>query len=383
MRVLFTSTVGVGHVTPMLPLARAFVDRGHEVRWAAPPQASARLSALGFDADAVGDDSSRHPNDLRQLHGQVLAGLPPAEIPNFMFAEIFGYERTRVMLPDMLRVIAARQPDLVIREAAEFSAPIAAAEHGIPHITHGFGALLPEPRVARAGTSVAPLWEERGLEPAPYGGSYDHLYLDIYPPRMQPQERPHVRATRHIRPATASPSVSSVANGRPLVYVTFGTVFNATEPLATVVAGVRELDVDVLVTVGPQGDVEALGAQPANVRVETFVPQDEVLPRASAVVSHAGSGTFLGAAAAGVPQVCVPQGADQYLNADACSRSGVGIVLPGSPTADEVGDAVRRVLTEPAFGDAARTVSQEIAMMPGPEEVADDLAEMWGSPSRT
>lgn len=375
MRVLFTSTAGVGHVTPMLPLARAFVARGDDVRWAAPPEASARLAALGFDTTGVGDDTMLHPNDVRQRHGEKLAGVPPEEVPNFLFAEIFGYERTRRMLPDMLRAVATLEPDLVIREAAEFSAPIAAAEHGVPYLTHAFGALLPEPRVARAGEAVASLWEERGLEPAPYGGSYDHLYLDIYPPRMQPQERAHVRATRHIRPARVSPPVPAGTNGRPLVYVTFGTVFNAKEPLATVVAGVRELDVDVLVTVGPKGDVAALGRQPSNVRVETFVPQDEVLPRAAAVVSHAGSGTFLGAAAAGVPQVCVPQGADQYLNADACSRSGIGVVLAGTPATEAVRDAVLRVLTEPAYADAARAVSQDIAEMPSPEEVAAALAE--------
>src|SRR5690349_13473185 len=234
MRVLFTSTAGVGHVTPMLPLARAFRDRGDEVRWAVPPSASGRLSALGFESVDVGDDTTHHPEDMRRRHGETLAGLPPEEIPNFLFAEIFGYDRTRRMLPDMLEVVGSFQPTLIVRDAAEFSASIAAAEHKIPCATHAFGALLPEARVARAGAAVAPLWEERGLEPAPYGGSYNHLYLDIYPPRMQPQERPHVRATQHIRPAPVSAGERVVAEGRPLVYVTFGTVFNATEPLATV-----------------------------------------------------------------------------------------------------------------------------------------------------
>jgi UDP:flavonoid glycosyltransferase YjiC (YdhE family) len=383
MQVLFTSTAGVGHVTPMLPLARAFADRGDEVRWAVQPAAVERLTALGFDVTAVGDGFMLHPSDVARQQAEALAGLQPHEKPNFLFAEIFGYERTRRMLPDMLGVVDAWRPDLVIREAAEFSAPIAAAEHGVPYLTHAFGALLPEPRVARAGAAVAPLWEERGLTPAAYGGSYDHLYLDIYPPLMQPQDRPHVSATRHIRPAAVSSGDHVATDGRPLVYVTFGTVFNATEPLATVVAGVRELDVDVLVTVGPQGDVAALGSQPRNVRVESFVPQDEVLPRAAAVVSHAGSGTFLGAAAAGVPQVCIPQGADQYLNAEACARSGIGLVLPGSPTADEVRDAVERVSSEPAYAEAAQAVRREIAAMPTPGNVAAELAQTWGRTSES
>jgi UDP:flavonoid glycosyltransferase YjiC (YdhE family) len=382
MRVLFTSTAGVGHVTPMLPLARAFTDRGDEVRWAVPPGAVEQLGAIGFDVTEVGDEFSLHPNDVVREQADAFAGLSPQEKPDFLFAQIFGYERTRRMLPDMLEAIDAWQPDLVVREAAEFAAPIAAAEHDVPYLTHAFGALLPEPRVARAGRAVAPLWEERGLNPSPYGGSYDHLYLDIYPPSMQSQDRPHIPSTRHVRPGAAR-NRGTDASARPLVYVTFGTVFNAVEPLARVIDGVRQLDVDVLVTVGAQGDVHAFGEQPPNVRVETFVPQDEVLPRASAVVSHAGSGTFLGAAAAGVPQVCIPQGADQYLNSEACNRSGIGIVLPGSPAADDVRDAVLQVLSEPSYAEAAHAVSRDIASMPSPEAVAADLAVQFGPSAST
>ena len=166
------------------------------------------------------------------------------------------------------------------------------------------------------------------------------------------------------------------AGDRPIVYVTFGTVFNEAGPPRHVVERVRDLDVFVVVTVGPDGDPAVLGPQPANVHVAPFIPQDDLLPHCAAVVSLAGSGTFLGAAAHGLPQVCVPQGADQFLNADACARAGAGLSVDGDPAS--VRDALRRVLTEPGFSAAARVVQAELAAMPRPDEVAALLVERYG-----
>jgi UDP:flavonoid glycosyltransferase YjiC (YdhE family) len=366
----------------MMPLARAFLARGDEVLWATPEQACGRLEDAGVPARPAGRPG-HHPADLVRLHPDA-AALPPAERPNVLFPLMFGFERSQAMLADLLPLVEEWRPKVVNRDAAEFAAPIAAARHDVPCLTHAFGALLPEHRAVAAAASVAPLWEEVGLEPRPYGGSYDALYLDIYPPSLQDQHRPHVPATRHVRPTSprdlvpAPERLREASAAAPLVYVTFGTVFNAPDAVREAVAGVRDLDVRVLVTVGPDGDPAALGGQPSNVEVARFVPQDDVLPHAALVVSHAGSGTFLGAAAAGVPQLCLPQGADQHLNAEACVRAGIGLSLPTGSSAAEVRDTCVRLLTEPGFGDAARRVSRDIAAMAPPADIADELGAQFG-----
>jgi UDP:flavonoid glycosyltransferase YjiC (YdhE family) len=252
----------------------------------------------------------------------------------------------------------------------------------VPAVTHSFGALLPEKRVASVARDLAPLWEAHGLPPAPYAGSYDDLYLDIYPSSMQPQDRPHIPVTQHLRPAerpgatNADPEWHS-DHGRPLIYVTFGTIFNHSTALRDVVEGARELDVQLLVTIGPDGDPNSLGPQPSNVHVRTYVPQQQVLGRCTAVVSHGGSGTFLAAAAASLPQLVVPQGADQYLNADACTRSGVGITLPEPASAVEVGQALSRLLEDPSFATAAEAVARDIEEMPSAADVAQHLIDRY------
>jgi len=227
---------------------------------------------------------------------------------------------------------------------------------------------------------VAPLWQGLGLQPRPYAGTYEHLYLDIYPPSLQPAERPHVPSSQLLRPvgfATGRDEALPawvIEDGPPLVYVTFGTVFSDAAALAAIVSAVRDLDARVVATVGPHIDPEALGPQPQSVHVARYIPQRQLLPHCSAVVSHGGSGTFLASVAAGVPQLCLPQGADQFLNATASTRSGIGLSLPPDQASpDRVHAAVSRLLTEDSFRSSAEAVAREIATMPAPDVVAAQL----------
>ena len=258
MRVLLTSTPGWGHVHPMVPLARALVDRGDEVLWAVAADVGVRIDREGFRASACGPDEEMF-RSVHAARSRELAGVPRAQRPDLLFAKVFGTVRTGPMLADLLPIAEAWEPTLVVHDAAEFAGPIAAAVIGVPSVTHAFGPLLPRARVAAVGDDVAPLWTEHGLEPTPYGGSYDHLYLDIYPPTLQIGDRDHVPAVQPLRPgAFASggdetlPSWVTEQSMTPLVYVTFGTVFGNDAILSTIIEAVRELPVRIVVTVGPE-----------------------------------------------------------------------------------------------------------------------------------
>ena len=384
MRVLFTSPSGLGHIHPMVPLAKAMAARGHEVLWATPADGVGHVERTGIAAVVAGPAGLPGPAEVRRRYPELDA-LPLTEMPDVMFGKIFGAAAAPQILPKLVRVALDWRPDLVVADAAEFAGHIVAAELGIPSVTKGFGALLPERRVRAAGDEVAPLWRSRGLEPRPYGGSYDHLYLDVYPPEFDPQVAAHVPHRQRLRPVAddghvANPSARpwpDTPADAPLIYVTMGTVFNNPELFQIVLAALRELDVRVLVTVGPDGDPAVVGPQPPRVRVERYVPQALVLPRCNVVVSHAGSGTVLATAALGLPQLCLPQGADQFLNAASVESAGSGIsLMPNDGNADAVRDAVARLLVEPSFRAAAGRVSRSIASMPSPDDVAAVLETM-------
>ena len=281
------------------------------------------------------------------------------------------------MLSDLLPIVDDWLPQLLVCDQAELAGPIAAARAEVPNVTHSFGRLLPATRVARAQETMANLWRAQGLEPPPYAGTYEHLFLDIYPPSLQNADADHVGDVQLLRPG-AKPLPGS-ADCPPAVWITFGTVFNEDlELFSTAVEAARELPVRVVVTLGPGHDPAALGDQPANVQVAEFVPQEELLPRCAAVVSHAGSGTFLAALAAGLPQLLLPQAADQWLNAEAGASGGVALALmPDEFSVTAVRDGLARVLADGELRKAARRVSAEIAAMPSADAVAVELASRF------
>lgn len=378
MRVLVTTPAGLGHIHPMVPLAKALVRRGHEVRWALPAQVADQLAEHALEVIPISGRDPITPQEVTRRFPE-LAELGSRERPDAMFGKLFGALATPPMLEGLEPIALDWHPHLVVADAADFAGHIVAARLGVSSVTKGFGALLPEARLVSAAKEVAPLWMARGLEPRPYGGAYDYLYIDIYPPQMQVDGGAHVPHRQLMRPLTedgASTDTSmlplpQLRRDAPLVYVTMGTVFNDPESLRRAVDAIAPLDVRVLATVGPAADPAALGDQPSHVVVERYVPQTAVLPHCDVVVSHGGSGTILGALMLGLPQVCLPQGADQFLNADAVAASGAGIsIAPDAATLDSIRDAVSTVLGDPSFRAAARRVAQSIEAMPPPDDVA-------------
>ena len=150
----------------------------------------------------------------------------------------------------------------------------------------------------------------------------------------------------------------------PLVYFTLGTVFDmeSGDLVARALSGLSALPVNVLATFGDRIDP---GPQPPNVRIESHIPHGALLPHCDAVVSHGGSGTMVDALAAGVPQVVLPIGADQPLNAARCEALGAGIVLdPIAATSADIGAATTAVLEQPSYRAAAERVRRETLALP-------------------
>jgi UDP:flavonoid glycosyltransferase YjiC (YdhE family) len=384
VRILVTTPGGTGHVHPMVPLAQALMARGHSVLWALPGRAVAQVEQSGVRTVSASDLPPVLPADVMQLYPELRQAVP-VDVPDRMFGKLFGAIQAPAMLPGLLRVAREWQPDLLLCDAAELAGPVVAAELGVPNVTKGFGPLLPEKRYAAAAEDVAPLWRSRGLEPRPYAGCFDHLYVDPYPPSLQPQTAPHVDRRQLLRPvsyagpvhADAALPLPTAREGRPLIYFTMGTVFNTADLFRDVIAGLAQLDAGLLVTLGPTGDPATLGDQPAHVQVERYVPQTVLLPHCNVVVSHGGSGTAISAIGHGLPQLCLPQGADQFINAAAISGVGAGLSLGADElSVDAVRQSVERLLSEETFRTAAQRVRSSLESMPGPDEVSAVLESL-------
>jgi MGT family glycosyltransferase len=242
---------------------------------------------------------------------------------------------------------------------------------GVPGVHHLFGPVFPHEIFVLANDAVSPLWRSFSRDVPGYAGVYRDLTVEICPPSLEARKVPagHVVA---LRPAPR-PEQAPTRAARPIVYVTLGTFFNGNaQVFREILDGLADQPVDVVLTVGRDQDPDALQPVPGNARIERFIPQAELLPTCSAIVHHGGAGTTFGALAHGLPQVIVPQGADNFDNAAMCERGGMAVILrPHEFSASTVADSVSAVLQDPRFLEAAVRTADEIATMADPAEVAD------------
>ncbi|WIV58568.1 glycosyltransferase [Amycolatopsis nalaikhensis] len=382
MRLLFTSLGSFGHAFPLVPLAVAARDAGHDVVFATSEDFLPQLRKAGLETAAAG-------LGIRDAFGRAFAESgppgprrPPGEVPPEVLtpivAKVFGEVMPERFGADLPPVFARFRPDLVVSESGNWGGVFAALQAGLPAVSHGFG------RVSTGDPMVTRIREAIREHGASLGISVDEdldagSYLDICPESVQDPDflartprRVPLRPVGWSEPGELPPGV--LDRSRPLVYLTLGTAMGHAGVFGAAITGLSGLDVDVLVATGPTVDPATLGEVPPNVRLEAWVPQAALLPHVDLVVHHGGSGTTLGAFGAGLPQLLLPQGADQFSNADAVRAAGVGDRLLGTEvTAEAVATQARHLLTDTAVRDAARALAAEVAAMPSPAEVAAQL----------
>ena len=384
MRILFTFAGGSGHLDPLVPIARAAAAAGHVVAFAGRPWMVSKVEALGFVCFPSGSDVGLTPRRI-PLHTSVANEKDLKDLA----ASDFGLRIPRERIPDLLPLCETWQPDVLVWEETDLAGGLVAEQLGILHarvleIAEGSFArpeVLAEPlRLLRA---------ERGMQADPPLAMLSrYLVLSPAPPSFRNPAYPLPAIAHAIRPGVlgdrsedAVPAWVASLSVRPTVYFTLGTVFplESGDLFARVIAGVRELPINLVVTVGLDFDPEELGPQPGNVHVERWIPQDSLLWRCDVVVSHGGSGSVIGALAHGLPMVLIPMGADQPLNAGRCEALGVGRVLdPITATRESVREAVSAVLTGPSYRRAARTLQDESTALPDASHAIGLIEQLAG-----
>jgi UDP:flavonoid glycosyltransferase YjiC (YdhE family) len=361
-----------------MPLAGALRAAGHEVQVATTGDFVPRLRALGFPTHDVGLTIEQGIDQmLRAVPGDGMPktddGRPDLAYGAILFLDVLA-RRTAADLVPVLREVA---PDAVVYEQYEFGAAIAAHALGIPAICHSLSPRMSDDVVRSFSAGhLERLWDEHGVQGSDVDPFTGDRFLDIFPEALQQPAFLDHPARMRLRPVPfAEPGATLPdwvgARGRPLVYLTLGTVVATDEVLAPAVAGLGRLDADVLLALG-SADGAGLGPLPANVHVEPFVDQAALMPLVDLVVHHGGSGTVLAALAQGVPQLLLPKGADQFLNADLVASAGLAPVLePAAATPDAIATLAATTMAERR--PVLEAVRAEIAGLPHPTEIVEPL----------
>ncbi len=373
MRILFTTIPLPGHFFPLVPLGWACAAVGHDVLVASTDGFLPTVLRSGLPGASCGPGTGFV--DLA-TDGSASGGFEELRFTN---GRMFGRIATG-NLPGMTRLVDSWRPDLVVSERAEFAGPVAALAHRIPHCELHWGAApLAEYRAA-AAVELRSRLAALGVTDLPRPA----LSINPWPPSLRLDYATFHQSIRHVpyNGEARVPDWLLAPRRRPRVCLTLGTVVprqgrgRVAETVLGILARLTELDIEVVVAVD---DRIAAGwpALPEGVAHVGRMPLSPVFAGCDAAIHHGGQGTALAALEAGLPQLVLPVFDDQFDNADAVVRAGVGMRLtPDQVSPDAVARNCAELLDLPRYRSSAARVAEEIHAQPSPVRIVDRLVDV-------
>lgn len=411
----------VGHVTPLISLVRALVERGHEVRWYTGKRFQSQIEAVGAQYLPMKSAPDVDENELDVFFPQrrALSGLKQLK---FDIKHFFADSATG-QVKDWQEILVDYPADLLFADSTfigagwthELGGPPWAVYNPLPvtlssRDTAPFGLGLPPATSALGRVRVKALQalftrvlfrdtikyadklrQDLGLRPT---GQFimdrtlsPFLYMQGTVPGFE-YPRSDLPPQVHFIGPVLSSAVSDfeppawwddLHSGRPVVHVTQGTV--ATDASHLLIPTIRALaDEDVLVVATTGGKpVESLGLEslPDNARVEAFIPHAHLLPHVDVMITNGGYNGVQMALSHGVPLIAAGTTEDKP---EVCARvawAGVGVNLKtSSPSESTLREAVRTILDNPSYRQRAGALAEEFARHHAPTEAAELLEQL-------
>lgn len=126
---------------------------------------------------------------------------------------------------------------------------------------------------------------------------------------------------RYLGPQLDDPSWSRSAGPymfpeSPIILVSLGSSYQQQKALyQKIIDSLEVLDLPTVVTLGKVFDIGDLQVRTDKIQIVDSVPHKEILPHCRLVINHGGHGIVMKSVMAGVPQVVLPLGRDQFGNA--------------------------------------------------------------------
>ena len=372
LRILIGAFGDAGHVFPAIALGKALRARGHEVvieTWEERRQA---VEGEGLGFAAAEEYRMFPPPDPESEEGQHAAEAALALRP------LLDEFRPHAVVSDILTLapsLAAEQAGIPLATLIPHIYPV--VEPGLPFFAIG----LRPPRT-RLGRSIWRAGHDRalriGLEQGRrdlniqrarldlppldrfHGGiSPDLALVATYPQLEYPREwPPGVEITGPMTFEVPHPEIELPPGEAPLVLVAPSTAHDSDNHLVrTALAALADEPVRVVATtnnVAPQRPIEV----PANARLVEWLSYSQLMPAASAIVSHGGHGTVARALGAGTPVLVCPIIGDMSETAMRVDWAGAGLSLPWRLCRPgPLRWATRRLLHEPSYTAKAEEIA--------------------------
>ncbi|MGQ0838835.1 nucleotide disphospho-sugar-binding domain-containing protein [Actinokineospora sp.] len=427
MRVLFVIWPAPAHLYPMIPLARALRDAGHEVRIASHQTMADAITSAGLTPVRIGDPDVVPMGATRQYPaaaiGQLLTASAELDMPDgvrdpwdifalVMLTTAWEFlppgapaDQYRPGVDDLVEFTGQWQPDLVLWDHCAPAAAIAARLSGAAHARFTpwqdyFGWSV-DKYAERTGKPLADHLLAETVRPIAerFGVELDRELLlgqwtvDSLPAgfRLPTSVKTVLARPSHYSASVPTPDWLREPPRRPRIAMTMGLSLRQLLPDHKVVwehvphlfDAVARLDVEVVATLN-QIQLSGVDSIPSNVRIVDYVPLDQLLPTCTALISHGGVSTFVSAAHHQVPQLITDSDAPIIERYPASTATATYVTSRGAglrvdirnPSTETMRQQIEQVLADPSFREGTARVHQDLMAMPGYPEVIATLEQL-------
>lgn len=400
---LFFNIPAHGHIIPSLPLVAELSRRGHAITYFATETYRAQIEQAG----AVFQPYPVHEVDDEYFQARGLHGGVPQKVAHHLLLT------TEALLPALLPLARAAQPDYVVFDGLcpwgyfvaqilgipavvslalmpPISPPLQAILKLLPTMLKLLPMFLPFLPVLfrdfdkglEANRRSRALGDKYGVPPlaptallsAPgdlalsYTSTYFQPFADTAPKTVR-----FVGWTLNDAPPTSE--VFEPPAGQPLIYISLGTLNNTEAAFfKTCIDAFADWEAAVLISTGKRLSPDSFGPLPANITIQTWVPQTHILQRAALFVTHGGLNSLHDGLYCGVPLLLVPQQFEQTSNASRVVELGAGLMLsPAQIDAHSIRAAAAQLLHDNRFKTEAQRIGASLREAGGMPRAADEI----------
>jgi UDP:flavonoid glycosyltransferase YjiC (YdhE family) len=385
VRVILATHGTTGDVQPLLALALALEERGHEAVLAAPPNFAPRADALNVRFRGLGPEVERER--FHAAFSPLATMADPAEqarstvgmleeTAQQMYEDLLAECRTADVLVNFPFQIAGTmvRDSLDIRFASIHFSPFGTGNKRLAVTT------APIVNRARSRAGLGPLDDPLGAD-----AFSDQLAIFAVSPQVfrRPTRWPeHFQLTGYAfldEPFEPSAALADfLAAGDPPVVFSFGSVVHVDpeDVTVTLLEAIQRAGCRAIIQHGWSG--LANDALPDQVLALGDTPHSWLFPRAACVAHACGAGTTAATLRSGVPALPVPHWLDQPLWAHMVRELGCAeTVLPfRSMTAESLADAVGRTLASDRVKEKSAEMGRKVRAENGLARIVELLEQL-------
>ncbi len=358
-----------GHIFPTLSIGQELIKRGYSVCWVGLKEIDSHFlpDNSEFIVPEEVEKNRERVNSIIERQNES-TGIPVEEMYSWAF-ELTWFPFFHIIYEGLKNVVDDFKPDLILTDQCMLAGPIVAIQMQIPFVSSisiqpgmFYPTDLPYANQKWLANRLMDLQKEHGI-------NKDSLIFDSRELNLVYMSKEFINGNRfpqhyHFlgpivdkRPQPISFDWNKVKNTEwPIVYASLGTVLKdiSKKFYQKVVDALKEQELTVIVS----ADIELFDSWPDNFIVQSYLPQTEILPRVSALITPGGLNTVNEALYFGIPMVVLPMGHDQYGNSNLVKDKGCGIRLRYKRTnGEKLREALYRVLNEESFKEAANKIA--------------------------